>query len=182
MPALALGFAFGFLGTSPWASEDGFSWTMWYMALVNGLMFGLLALVLQHSFAESRLTNHLQQGPLSFDIFYTSPFMPIGLHSLIVALAFVGGSTIVVFFSAFGRQGLALIDLILHGILILFTLLIFFLPMRQTHHVLRLAKLAEQDNLNRHYGRCLPPPRANDQSREARHTALCHRSEPLEPI
>ncbi len=153
MPALALGFAFGFLSTSPWATDDGFSWTMWYLALVNGLMFGLLAQVLQHSFAESRLTNHLQQGPLSFDIFYTSPFMSIGLHSLIVALAFVGGSTIVVFFSAFGRQGLALVDLVLHGILIIFTLLIFFLPMRQTHNVLRKAKLAEQDNLNRHLAR-----------------------------
>ena len=135
-PALALGFAFGFLATSPWSNENGFSWVMWYLALVNGLMSGLISLVLQQSFAESRLTNHLQQGPLSFDIFNTAPFLPIGLHSLIVALAFVGGSTIVVFFSAFGRQGLDLVELILHGILILFTLLIFFLPMRQTHRVL----------------------------------------------
>ena len=149
-PALALGFAFGFLATSPWATEDGFSWTMWYLALVNGLMFGLIALILQHSFAESRLTNHLQQRPLDFDIFYTSPFMAIGLHSLIVALAFVGGSTIVVFFSAVGRRPLNPIDFILHGTLIVLTLLIFFLPMRQTHRVLRQAKLDEQDNLNRH--------------------------------
>ena len=149
-PALALGFAFGFLATAPWATEDGFSWTMWYLALMNGLMFGLLTLIIQHSFAESRLTNRLQQGPLNFDIFYTAPFTSIGLHSLIVALAFVGGSTIVVFFSAVGRRPLNPVDFVLHGILILLTLLIFFLPMRQTHRVLRQAKLAEQDNLNRH--------------------------------
>jgi uncharacterized membrane protein len=148
--ALALGFAFGFLATSPWANEDGFSWTMWYLALVNGLMFGFLAMVLQQSLAESRLTNHLQQGPLDFDIFYTSPFIPIGLHSLVVALAFIGGSTIVVFFSAVGRRPLNPVDGVLHGILILLTLLIFFLPMRQTHSVLRQAKLAEQDSLRRH--------------------------------
>lgn len=150
MPAFALGFAFGFISTSPWSTDDGFSWTMWYLAVVNGLMFGLISFILQHSLAESRLTNRLQQGPLIFDIFYTTPFTSIGLHSLIVALAFVGGSAIVVFFSAFGRQGLAITDLFLHGFLILCTLLIFFLPMRQTHHVLRQAKLTEQDSLNRH--------------------------------
>jgi MFS family permease len=149
-PALALGFAFGFLGTAPWASEDGFKWTLWYLALVTGLMFALLAWALQRSAADSRLSNRLQQGPLNFDIYYTSPFLPIGLQSLIVALAFVGGSTIVVFFSAAGQHRLVFFDLILHGFLIIVTLLIFFLPMRQTHKVLQAAKLAEQDNLRRH--------------------------------
>mgnify|MGYP001820897375 CR=1 FL=1 len=149
VPALALGFAFGFIATSPWSNGDRFSWLMWYLALVNGLMFALIALVIQTSLASSRLTSHLQQQPLDFDIFYTAPFLPIGLHSLISALAFIGGSTIVIFFSAIGRQGLILVDLILHGILILITLLIFFLPMRQTHRVLRDAKLEEQRKLRR---------------------------------
>lgn len=149
VPAFALGFAFGFLATAPWNGDDGFSWSIWYLALTNGLMFGLISLLLQQSFADSRLTNDLQNQPLDFDIFDTAPFIPIGLLSLVVALAFVGGSTIVIFYSAFGRHGLILIDLFLHGFLILCTLLIFFLPMRQTHRVLREAKLAEQANLRR---------------------------------
>jgi hypothetical protein len=149
-PSFVLGFAFGFLATAPWATEDGFIWSMWYLAVTNGLMFGFLAMVLQQSFVESRLTNRLQQGPLEFDIFYTRPFLPIGLLSLVVALAFIGGSTIAVFFRAIGRHGFSLVDLILHGILILCTLLIFFLPMRQTHRVLRQAKIDEQNNLRRH--------------------------------
>ncbi len=150
VPAFALGFAFGFLATSPWSNADGFSWLMWYLALVNGLMFGLIAFVIQTSIASGRLTSQLQQGPLQFDIFDTAPFLPIGFHSLISALAFVGGSTIVIFFSAVGRQGLILVDLVLHGILIVITLLIFFLPMRQTHCVLRDAKAEEQAKLRRH--------------------------------
>jgi len=149
-PALVLGFAFGFLGAAPWVAKEGFSWTMWYLALVTGLMFALLALALQRSAADSRLSNRLQQGPLNFDIYNTSPFLPIGMQSLIVALAFIGGSTIVVFFSAAGQHRLVFIDLILHGMLIFLTLLIFFLPMRQTHKVLQAAKMAEQDNLCRH--------------------------------
>ena len=39
-------------------------------------------------------------------IFYTKPFLPIGLHSLVVALTFVGGSTIVLFLTAAGRNSL----------------------------------------------------------------------------
>ncbi len=149
-PALAIGFAFGFIASSPWSNDNGFSWVMWFLALANGLMFGLISLVLQQSLADGRLTTHLQQQPLDFDIFYTSPFLSIGLNSLFVAIAFVGGSTIVVFYSAIGRQSLTIVELILHGFLILCTLLIFFLPMRQTHRVLRQAKLNEQDNLRRH--------------------------------
>ncbi len=149
-PALILGFAFGFLPSLPWVWNEGVSWVNFYLPLVSGLMFGLLALVIQQSVSEGHLSNRLLQGPLNFDIFYTAPFIPIGLHSLAVALAFVGGSTIVVFFNAAGQLAFTLADIIIHSLLILVTLLIFFMTLLPTHRVLQTAKRAEQDNLRRH--------------------------------
>jgi hypothetical protein len=146
-PALVAGFAFGFLASVPEALSEGFNWVNWYFPFMQGLMFGMVALILQQSLSESHLTNQLLQGPLDFDIFYTTPFLPIGMVSLVVALAFLGGSTIVVFFKALGSQAFTWFDLIIHGILILMTLLIFFLTMRQTHRVLRPAKVSELNNI-----------------------------------
>lgn len=150
VPALILGFLFGLVPSLPFWDGDGWSWTEIYLALANGLMFGLLALVIQQAVAESYLRSRLLQGTLDFDIFYTAPFIPIGLNGLAVALAFVGGSTIVVFFIAAGQVGFSLIDIIINGLLIFITLLIFFMTLRPAHKVLREAKLAEQDNLRRH--------------------------------
>jgi hypothetical protein len=149
-PALILGFIFGFLPSLPWTWDEGVSLVDLYLPLVVGLMFGLLVLVIQQSVSEGHLSNRLLQGPLNFDIFYTTPFIPIGLHGLVVALAFVGGSTIVVFFNAAGQIGFTWLDLILHGLLILVTIIIFFMTLRSTHRILREAKLAEQEKLRRH--------------------------------
>ena len=147
--ALAAGFAFGFLASMPGAVETAFSWVNWYFPLMNGLMFGLLALVVQQSLAESQLSSRLLQGPLEFDIFYTTPFLPIGMASLVNALAFVGGSTIAIFYSALGRNAFTWTEIIIHLLLVVVTLLVFFLPMRQAHKVLRAAKVSEQNNIRR---------------------------------
>ena len=149
-PTLIVGFLFGFLPSVPWVGGEGFSWVNLYFPLVTGLMFGLLALVIQQSVSEGYLSGRLLQSPLNFDIFYTAPFIPIGLNGLAVALAFVGGSTIVVFYNAAGQFGFTLVDIVLHGFLILVTIFIFFMTLRPTHRVLRDAKLTEQDNLKRH--------------------------------
>ena len=149
-PALLAGFLFGFFPSLPWVGNEGLSWANLYFPLVTGLMFGLLALVIQQSVSEGHLSSRLLQNPLNFDIFYTTPFIPIGLNGLAGALAFVGGSTIVVFYTAAGRLGFSWVDIGLHCSLILVTLLIFFMTMRPTHRVLREAKIAEQDNLRRY--------------------------------
>ena len=67
-----------------------------------------------------------------------------------MARAFVGGSTIVVFFMAAGQFRLTLIDIALYGLLIGITLLIFYMTLRPAHRVLREAKLVEQDELRGH--------------------------------
>jgi hypothetical protein len=148
-PALIAGFAFGFLAGVPSALESDFSWINWYFPVINGLMFGMIALVIQQSVSEGHLTDRLLQGPLDFDIFYTTPFLPIGMLSLVSALAFVGGSTIAILFTAASRLGFSFTELVIHAFLILATLLIFFLPLRQTHTVLRAAKVSELNNIHR---------------------------------
>ncbi len=150
MPALLFGLAIGLVPNLLGIITDGFSWLNLYFLLLTSLMFGLLVLVIQQALSESQLTHRLLQGPLDFDIFYTTPFLPIGLHSLVVALAFVGGSIIVLFFNAAGRVGFSFAALIVHGILALLTVLIFFLPLFPTHRVLRAAKLAELNILRQH--------------------------------
>ena len=145
--ALATGFVFGFLAGMPNAMDEGFNWINYYFPLINGLMFGLLALIIQQSLAESRLSHNVLHGPLEFDIFYTTPFLPIGMLSLATALAFVGGSTIAIFYTAAGRFSFTITELAIHGVLILMTLLLFFFPLRQTHSVLRAAKASELNNI-----------------------------------
>ena len=145
--ALGAGFAFGFLAGLPNAIGEGFNWINWYFPLINGLMFGLLALIIQQSLLESRLSHGVLHGPLDFDIFYTTPFLPIGMLSLVSALAFVGGSSIAIFYTAAGRFTFTITELGIHSVLILITLLLFFLPLRQTHSVLRAAKVSELNNI-----------------------------------
>jgi len=62
---------------SPTPKQGEFSWTGWYLPFMQGLMFGMLALVVQQSISKNHLNNQLLKGPLEFDIFYTRPFLPI---------------------------------------------------------------------------------------------------------
>ena len=50
----------------PTAVGDGFNWINTYFPIINGLMFGLLALIIQQSMSESRLSHSILHGPLDF--------------------------------------------------------------------------------------------------------------------
>ncbi len=147
--ALAVGLALGIMIAKPWVIDDGFRWLKLYSSLTTVTMFALLAWVIYTSLMDTRLINEIERQPLDFDILYLRPFIAIGRQSLRVALAFVGGTTIAVIFAFSIEEGFDLDNLLINGTLILITLLIFFLPMTQTHRILRRAKVEELDTVSR---------------------------------
>ena len=147
--ALAVGLALGVLIATPWQMDDDFRWIETYAALTSVIMFALLVWVAYMALMDTRLINGIERQPLDFDILYPRPFIAIGRQSLRVALAFVGGTTIAVLFTFSPEEGFGLDELLIYGTLILITLLIFFLPMTQTHRILRAAQIKELDTVNR---------------------------------
>ena len=147
--ALATGFVIGLLLASQWLLDETFAWLELYTALTSSVMFALLLWVASLALADTRLIGGIERQPLDFDILYRQPFIAIGRQSLRVALAFVGGTTIAALFTISPEEGFDLGDLLIYGVLILVTLLIFFLPMTQSHRILRAAKTKELDTVNR---------------------------------
>lgn len=147
--ALAMGFVIGLLMASSWLLDEVFQWSELYVALTSSIMFALLFWVAYLALMDTRLINGIERQPLEFDILYRQPFIAIGRQSLRVALAFVGGTTIAVLFTFSPAEGFDLGDLLVYSVLILVTLLIFFLPMTQSHRILRAAKSKELDTVNR---------------------------------
>lgn len=148
--ALVVGLALGLLIATPWQMDDDFQWIELYAALTSVIMFALLVWVIYMALMDTRLINGIERQPLDFDILYPRPFIAIGRQSLRVALAFVGGTTIAALFTFSPERGFGLDDLLIFGTLILVTLLIFFLPMTQTHRLLRAAQIEELDTVSRH--------------------------------
>ena len=141
--SFAVGLAFGIWIGHAWFSGTDALWLDLYSSLAAGLMFGLLAWTIYVVLAGTRLTLALHRQPLRIDIFDIKPFEPIGRQSLIAALAFVGGIVLGVVFG-FGpgsiyywQNWLVLL------LLALVPILVFFLNMRDTHHVLAAEKKRE---------------------------------------
>ncbi len=147
--ALVVGLALGVLIARAWQMEGDFRWIELYSSLTSVIMFALLTWVIYMALMDTRLINGIERQPLDFDILYPRPFIAIGRQSLRVALAFVGGTTIAVLFTFSAEVRFELDDLLIYGTLILITLLIFFLPMTQTHRILRAAQIEELDTVSR---------------------------------
>jgi hypothetical protein len=142
--AFGAGAALGLLGAADWSLGGPNSWLDWTNLISQPMMFGMLGWVIYGSFAEARLMDVLLRQPLRVDPLDTTPFEPIGRRSLLLALVFVGGSTLSLVF--IGAQPSGLRDpanWVIYGILALVTLAIFFLNMRPTHHVLADARNSE---------------------------------------
>jgi len=86
------------------------------------------------------VTTQLFSQPLDIDIFDTSAFEPVGRHSLVLALVFIGGITISLLFGLDFENITNWKTWIVYLPLALVTVLIFFLNMRQTHRVLAQEK------------------------------------------
>jgi hypothetical protein len=143
--AVGAGLVVGLMAVEEWPAGGGpSSWVDWVSQVSLPLMYGLLAWVIYGSFAETRLMNVLLHQPLRVDPLDTTPFEPIGRRSLLLALAFVGGSTLSLVFVGSQPGGLrSPVVWAIYGVLALVTAAIFFLNMRPTHHVLAAARKTE---------------------------------------
>lgn len=105
------------------------------------LMFGVLGWTVYASVASTRLTAAILRQPLNINPLDTSPFEAIGRQSLLLALIFVGGITLSLLLSV-QEPGVVRAPAFWLSIvpLALVPVIIFFLTMRSTHHVLRAAK------------------------------------------
>jgi len=121
-----------------------------YWFVSTGLMYGILFWTIFVSVASTRVNAALHRQPLKIDIFDQSPFEAIGRQSLLLALVFVGGITISILFSIQMDSLFSLEVWLVYLVLILVTMLIFFLSMYPTHKVLAQAKKSELDLVKKH--------------------------------
>ncbi len=138
-------FFVGVLLSAPWETAGPISWIALYITLAWSLMLAMLARVVYSSLRETGMVNAIQRRPLKFDILYITPFVPIARYSLRGSLAFIGGSTIAIIITTPWSIGFTMADLVFYGILVLVAGLVFFVPMLETHRVLRQARRDEMD-------------------------------------
>lgn len=147
---LGLGAAFPWVMSEPWSWSDGFSWVQLHGLFSSTLMFGLLALFIYRSLAETRLFAELHRQPLNIDIFDPMPLEPIARSSLASSLAFLGGITISLLLLPYREWLLNIQSFIIYSTLILVAILVFFLTMMSTHRVMAEAKERELKSVRHH--------------------------------
>ncbi len=151
--AFGIGAILGIASVLASGFEEDTSWLRWYWLLTAGFMYGLLAWTIFGSVASTRVNAALHRQPLRFDILDPSTFEAIGSQSLLIALAFVGGITLSLLF-AFQLENLSSPEFwLIYLFLALVTVLIFFLNMRPTHHVLVAEKKREIEPVRQHIKR-----------------------------
>jgi hypothetical protein len=134
--AFALGVALGLLTASSTDFGERLIWLKAYWFISLALMYGLLFWVILQSIASTRVNNVLLRQPLNLNIMDSKSLEPIGSQALLLALVFVGGITLSLLLT------FQLINLsspyfwITNIVMILITLLIFFLSMRPTHQAM----------------------------------------------
>jgi hypothetical protein len=151
--ALGGGVAGGLLLLRPW-SHSGLSrtwlslgtrseWLVLYVLIAGGLWGGLLGLGIYSSLSGMGLFTRLQRHPLDINVFDLRPLEPIGRWSLGIALIFVGGSVLSLFF--FPQLTPSVEAIVLYGSLILTPVLVFFLNMLSTRQTIVAAKKRKLD-------------------------------------
>jgi len=145
--ALAIGVAVGFWSASLSDLGTGFSWTKLYWYLFTCLVFGILGWVSYESIASTRLLAAVLRQPLRIDIFDTRPFEAIGRQSLVLALVFIGGIALSLFFS-FNITSIQQISFwLVYLTILLVPIAIFFFNMRPTHRVLAAEKKRQVETI-----------------------------------
>ena len=126
------------------------SWLKVYWILSSAFMNGLLLWTIFIAVASTRINAALHRQPLRIDIFNSSPFEPIGRQGLLLAMVFVGGSTISLILS-FQMQNIASLGFWTgYIIMVMVSALIFFLSMRPTHKMLAAEKKREHEAIQQH--------------------------------
>jgi hypothetical protein len=145
-----VGIVLGLISANFSGIGAGFSWIKFSWFLFTALMYGLLACTIYESIASTRLNAILHRQPLHIDIFTPEAFRAVGKLSLLLALVFIGGITLGFLLSFRWEAVISPIFWVVNLLLILVTLLIFFLSMYPTHQVLAREKTAELERVRRH--------------------------------
>lgn len=139
--AVGIGAAVGLLLNPPWNMSDYYVWPMeLYLWLSTTLKFGLVGWIIYLLLADSRLFAELLSQPLDIDIFDPTPLEPIARWGLGFSLMLIGGLTLSALLNPTAEEFLSIEGIITYGMGILVAVLVFFLTMRSTHHVMVAAK------------------------------------------
>jgi hypothetical protein len=139
--ALGAGVTLGAVAVLRGGAGDASGWMLAYTTISAALMNGLLLWAIYVSIFSAHWSSLLLRQPLEIDLFAMEPFEAIGRQSLMLALAFMGGSALALFF-------VAPIEAISPTFIwasalpaVLVAVSIFFLNMQPTHRVLAAAKV-----------------------------------------
>ena len=113
----------------------------WTLSMV--VMYALMAWIIYLSVASTRTGDALLRQPLHINLFNPAPFEAIGRQGLMLAMMFIGGITLSLIFSFRWENLTQPMFWVIYLVLVLVTLLIFFVSMRPAHHVLVMHKEIE---------------------------------------
>jgi hypothetical protein len=134
------GFIFMLIISRPWIWVD--QWIDVYQTITSMLMFGLLGWLIYSSIYSNRIISKLSQQDLKLDIFNTNLLSPVAHLSLGNSLAFVGGISLSMIFQT-QKNLLEWQTITIYSVLVLATILIFFISMWNVHKILARIKRNE---------------------------------------
>lgn len=134
--AVGIGAAGNLLLSHPW--EYYSFWIALYGMLGGALLYGLLGFFVYSSLSGTRLFTDLHRHAVDINVFDLGRLEPVGRWSLGIALAYIGGNTLSLFF--FPHSTLRIETILIYVPLILAPVLVFFLNMMSAHRVMSEAK------------------------------------------
>ncbi|MFC2034642.1 hypothetical protein ACFLUJ_00760 [Chloroflexota bacterium] len=135
-----LAVALGQPWTLPWGPGD--LWWSVYLVITGALMNGMLAWLIYDTLTGAVRINRLSRRDLKLDIFDSEQLLPIARWGLGISLGFVGGISLSVIFGT-NLDLLRWQSIIMYGILICVTVLMFFISMWSAHNAMASAKRRE---------------------------------------
>ena len=148
--AFGIGVILGIISTLSTDFDQGASWSKSYWLISSSLMYGVLAWAIFVSVSSTRLNAALHRQPLQFDILNPTSFETIGRQSLLLALVFIGGITLSLFFTYQDANLSSLEFWVVNLLFVLFVVLIFFLSMHPTHKLLLAERKRRLEPVQRH--------------------------------
>jgi hypothetical protein len=140
--AVLAGFIFMLAISRPWSFVEG--WMDIYQVFTSMIMFGLLGWLIYSSIRGNLSISKLTKEELKLDIFNTNQLSPIAYLSLANSLAFIGGISISLVFQT--QQNLLEWQTItIYAVLVVATILIFFMSMWNIHRILTRVKKNEME-------------------------------------
>jgi hypothetical protein len=142
--AVLVGAAFSVALAQPWSWPwSGGNWLYGlYMLVTTLLLFSLLAWLIYDTLFRTLRLARLSRQDLKLDIFDTGLLAPISRWSLGISLVWVGGVSLSLVFQTWEGM-LSWQTITIYAILVLVTVLVFFLSMWSTHSAMAAGKKRE---------------------------------------